>query len=145
MKQKLENAIALIESAMADIKKSEIADENMANNMILGHLKSSIECIQMGITKEPWSRYVSPLATESTKVNSVTASRFLSWHFSDSDEIKSLGVRAFESLTDDGEFTITAQDLFIECGYIPQFICVDTGDDDDNEYDPSQIQLINDL
>jgi hypothetical protein len=138
MEKKLKQAIALIESAMADIKQSEIIHENMAVNMFRRQLKGAVECILSGLE---WK----PSVTESTKVNSVKASRFLSWHFSDSDEIKSLGVRAFESLTEDGEFTITAQDLFVECGYIPQFICVDTGDDDDVEYDPSQIQLINDL
>ena len=143
MEQKLQQAIALIESAMADIKQSEIADENMANNMIRGHLKSSIECIQMGMTKEPWSRYGSPLTTESTKVNSVTKSSFLDWYFSDSDDVITIGERAINELKDTGTFTISVEELFDECGYIPQEKCEDN--DRDNEYHPSQIQLINDL
>jgi hypothetical protein len=72
--------------------------------------------------------------------NKVTKSQFLAWYFSDSDDIETLGNRAHESLMDDGEFTITAQDLFNECGYIPQHICVKKGK---AEYDPSEVELIN--
>jgi hypothetical protein len=136
MEKKLKHAIALIESAMADIKQSEIAHENMANNMFRRQLKGAVECILSGLE---WK----PLDAESTKVNSITASSFLDWYLSDSDDIESLGNRAHECLSDDGKFIITVQDLFDECGYIPQDKC--ENDDGDNEYDPSQIELINDL
>jgi hypothetical protein len=73
--------------------------------------------------------------------NKITKSQFLAWYFSDSDDIESLGHRAYECLSDDGEFHINVQDLFNECGYIPQEQCEDnTGDD---EYDPSEVELIN--
>ena len=142
MKQKLENAIALIESAMAEIKQSEIADENMANNMICGHLKSSIECIQMGMTKEPWSRYGSPLDAESTKVNSVTKSSFLDWYFSDEDDTITIGERVINELNDTGTFTISVEQLFDDCGYIPNWIC--EGESDKfTDLDTDNVQIIN--
>jgi len=141
MTQKLKQAIALIESAMADIKQSKIADENMANNMILGHLKSSIECIQMGITKEPWSRYGLPLATESTKVNSVTKSSFLDWYFSQS-YYDSFSYEIINALYEqDGICTINIKELFDCCVYIPASICVNANDND--KYEPNEVELIN--
>jgi DNA-directed RNA polymerase specialized sigma54-like protein len=136
MEKKLKQAIALIESAMADIKQSEIAHENMANNMFRRQLKGAVESILSGLE---WK----PSVTESTKVNSVTASSFLDWYFTDEDDTITIGNRAIDELNDTGTFTISVEQLFDECGYIPQEKC--ENNDGDNEYDPSQIELINDL
>jgi hypothetical protein len=72
--------------------------------------------------------------------NKVTKSAFLDWYFSDSEDIESLGERAYQGLMYDDEFHITTRDLFNECGYIPQHICVKKGN---AEYDPSEVELIN--
>jgi hypothetical protein len=72
--------------------------------------------------------------------NKVTKSRFLSWYFSTSEDIDSLGERAYQGLMYDDEFIITTRDLFNECGYIPQSICVENGN---AEYNPSEVELIN--
>lgn len=136
MKQKLEQAIALIESAMADIKKSDIIYENAVNNMLRRQLKAAVESIDLCIPDS------TPLTTESTKINSVTKSRFLSWYFSESDDAHKMGYDVISSLRDEGEFIITTQDLFDRCGYIPEYICVDDNDGG-NEYDPSEVELIN--
>ena len=74
--------------------------------------------------------------------NQVTKSSFLDWYFSDSDDAQMMGYDVISSLRDEGEFIITTQDLFDRCGYIPQHICVDNNDGD-NEYDSSQVELIN--
>ena len=75
--------------------------------------------------------------------NKVTKSRFMSWYFSNIEDIDSLGQRAYECLMYDDEFHITTEDLFNECGYIPASICEDAIDDDKHEYHPSEVKLIN--
>lgn len=72
--------------------------------------------------------------------NKVTSSAFLNWYFSDSSDIETLGQRAVSNLFDYGAFFITPLDLFIECGYIPQSICVDS--DGNEEYSPSEVEFI---
>lgn len=81
------------------------------------------------------------------KVNSVTASRFLAWYFSDSEMVESFGQRAVKMLQDEGFVNISARQLFEDCGYIPQHICEDWDENWDNEqqeYSPSDIEFIND-
>lgn len=74
--------------------------------------------------------------------NQVTASSFLAWYFSDSDDAKSIGNRVIASLNHDGSFEISVRELFDTCGFIPQHICEDA--DGDNEYDPSEVCFIQD-
>lgn len=74
--------------------------------------------------------------------NKVTASSFLKWYFSDSDDLKSLGSRALDSLLYEGVFNVDARTFFDECNYIPQHICEDA--DGNNEYDPSEVCFIQD-
>lgn len=76
------------------------------------------------------------------KVNSVTASRFLSWYFSDSDMVESFGQRAINMLETEGFVNISARQLFDECGYIPQHIC--ENNEGDYEYSPESVEFIND-
>lgn len=77
------------------------------------------------------------------KKNKVKASKFLAWYFSSSDDVKRLGDRATESLMQCGATFITAEDLFDECGYIPQSIC--ENEVGDNEYVPFEVEFIFDL
>jgi hypothetical protein len=77
------------------------------------------------------------------KLNSVTASRFLSWYFSDSDMVESFGQRAMNMLESEGFVNISARQLFEECGYIPQHIC--ENDEGDYEYNPESVEFINDI
>lgn len=72
--------------------------------------------------------------------NKVTESAFLNWYFSDSDDAKTLGERAIESLLSEGVFNVDARTFFDECGYIPQYICEDA--DGDEEYSTDEVQLI---
>ena len=83
----------------------------------------------------------------SKKVNSVKASRFLLWYFSDYSEVHSFGVRCMEMLESEGFVNISARQLFDECGYIPQYICEDWDGDWENEqeYSPEEIEFINDI
>ena len=81
----------------------------------------------------------------SKKVNSVTASKFLNWYFSDSDMVESFGQRAVEMLESEGFVNISAKQLFEECGYIPQHICEDYDGVYEVEYEPSDVEFINDI
>ncbi len=77
------------------------------------------------------------------KLNSVTATRFLAWYFSDSDMVESFGQLAVKMLESEGFVNISARQLFDECGYIPQFIC--ENDEGNNEYGPESVEFINDI
>ena len=50
----------------------------------------------------------------------VRKSAFLKWYFEDEND---MGERVFDSLFSDGTFTITTEDLFDECAFIPKDIC----------------------
>ena len=84
----------------------------------------------------------------SKKVNSVKASKFLDWYFSDSDnEIREFGNAMLEQLMTFGNAKISIEQLFEDSYYIPQSICEEWADDWDNEqeYSPSELEFINDL
>ena len=78
------------------------------------------------------------------KKNKVLASNFIQWYF-DNDIISDLGSMVATSLFETGEFKIDAQEVFDQCGYIPLDICENEDDDcEEEEYDPSEVELIND-
>jgi hypothetical protein len=83
------------------------------------------------------------------KVNSVKASRFLDWYFSDSDnEIREFGNTMLEQLKTFGKAEMSVEELFDASWYIPQSICEDwdgNWDNEQQEYSPSDIEFINDL
>lgn len=74
------------------------------------------------------------------KKNKVTKSAFLNWYFSDQDDYSSAMNGLLDSLLNEGRFTITTQELFDSCGFIPQYICEVAGDE---EYSPIEVELIN--
>lgn len=74
----------------------------------------------------------------------VRKEELLDWLFSDSDDAKQLGVRIIKQLQDTGSATITIQELFDECGYIPAHILLnDEKFEDSDEFEPSEVELIN--
>jgi len=78
------------------------------------------------------------------KKNKVLASKFIQWYF-DNDIINDLGSMVATSLFETGEFKIDAQEVFDQCGYIPLGICEnDDASCEDEEYDPSEVEFIND-
>ena len=77
------------------------------------------------------------------KKNKVKASNFLDWYFSSPDDVKAIGSRVFNTLIHNGKVNITIEDLFYECGYIPQSIC--ENDLGDEEYCPIEVEFINNL
>jgi hypothetical protein len=83
----------------------------------------------------------------SKKVNSVTASRFLNWYFSDSDMVEDFGRECINMIETFGIVNISARQLFEGCGYIPQHICedLDVDCDDAREYSPEEIEFIDDI
>tara|TARA_R110000868_G_scaffold83813_3_gene236666 strand:+ start:2857 stop:3111 length:255 start_codon:yes stop_codon:yes gene_type:complete len=80
------------------------------------------------------------------KVNSVKASKFLDWYFSDSDnEIREFGNAMLEQLKTFGTAKISIEQLFEDSWYIPQSICEDYDGVYEVEYEPSDVEFINDL
>jgi hypothetical protein len=80
------------------------------------------------------------------KKNKVLASKFIEWYYNDHDEIKQLGYAMLRSLQQVGQCSLTAQQLFDSCGYIPKHICVDISEDMyTTDYDTDEVELINDF
>ena len=75
--------------------------------------------------------------------NKITKTAFLDWYFSESDDIYTFGNRCIDMLRDDGIKAYTVEMLFNECGYIPEYICVDNENDSGVEYHPSEVEFIN--
>jgi hypothetical protein len=78
-------------------------------------------------------------------LNSVKASKFLDWYFSDASEIRDFGSAMIEQLETFGTADISVEQLFDGCALIPQYICEDWDEDwgNEQEYSPEQIELIN--
>lgn len=67
----------------------------------------------------------------------------LDWLFSDSDDAKQLGVRIIKQLKDTGSASITLEELFNECGYIPVHILLNDEEfQEGEEFDPSEVELL---
>ena len=74
----------------------------------------------------------------------VRKEELLDWLFSDSDDAKQLGVRVINQLRDTGSFTITTQDLFDDCNYIPAHILLNDEEfHEDDEFEPKEVELVN--
>ena len=71
----------------------------------------------------------------------VRKERFLEWYFSDEEDILIMGNRLLYNLQDDNTFTITTEDLFNECEYIPAFI-TENYTNEDREFTPGECELI---
>jgi hypothetical protein len=70
----------------------------------------------------------------------VKESEFLSWYFSDLDDILTFGRNMITELQSQGFVKESVQSLLDRCGYIPGHISENP--DDDNEYDPEDVELI---
>lgn len=74
----------------------------------------------------------------------VRKGELLDWLFSDSDDVKQLGVRIIDQLNDTGSAVITIQELFDECGYIPAHILINEEEfEEGEEFEPKEVELIN--
>lgn len=73
----------------------------------------------------------------------VRKEELLDWLFSDSDDAKQLGVRIIKQLHDKGSATITIQELFNECGYIPAHILLNDEEfEEGDEFEPKEVELL---
>jgi hypothetical protein len=70
----------------------------------------------------------------------VKESDFLSWYFSDLDDILTFGRNMITELQSQGFVKESVQSLLDRCGYIPGHISENP--DDDKEYDPEDVELI---
>jgi hypothetical protein len=75
-----------------------------------------------------------------TKKIKVKESDFLSWYFSDLDDILAFGRNMITELQSQGFVKESVQSLLDRCGYIPGHISENP--DDDKEYDPEDVELI---
>ena len=66
-----------------------------------------------------------------TKKYKLKKKRFADWLFSDSDDVEYWGRRFVSELRDEGEYSITLQDIFDERDEIPAYILDNYSEDDD--------------
>lgn len=81
------------------------------------------------------------------KENKIKASKFLQWYFDSKEEVHYIGVLCVMGLKERGEYRVNAMQLFKDCEYIPSSICESYDRDNDSyvEYDPTQVEFINDI
>jgi hypothetical protein len=80
------------------------------------------------------------------KKNKLLASKFIEWYFNDRNEVISLGESMRHLLETTGQCSLSVQELFDSCGYIPKHICVDISEDMyTTDYDTDEVELINDF
>lgn len=78
----------------------------------------------------------------------LTASSFAEWFYSDESDTKDLGSDAVFNLKTNGYFSITIEDVFNDCGYIPAHICdLFEGEeaDEDDDVPPDELIFIDDI
>lgn len=80
------------------------------------------------------------MAQSKNFLNSVDSGRFLNWYFSDVDDLQNWADNLLEELRVTGKVSTSTQSIYDSCGYIPQHIC--NNSDGQNEYHPSQVELI---
>ena len=80
------------------------------------------------------------------KKNKVLASKFIEWYYNDHDEVNILGNSMVHLMKTTGQCSLSVQELFDSCGYIPKHICVDISEDMyTTDYDTDEVELINDF
>lgn len=70
----------------------------------------------------------------------VKESDFLSWYFSDHEDILTFGRNMITELQSQGFVKESVQSLLDRCGYIPGHLSKNP--DDDKEYDPEDVELV---
>lgn len=70
----------------------------------------------------------------------VKESDFLSWYFSDQEDILTFGRNMITELQSQGFVKESVQSLLDRCGYIPGHLSENP--DNDNEYDPEDVELV---
>ena len=73
----------------------------------------------------------------------IKTTTFLDWFISDKEDLIDLGIQAEQSLHETGNFTINAEELLHQCGYIPKRLLEDISEcEDDDEIIPDDVELI---
>jgi hypothetical protein len=75
------------------------------------------------------------------------ASKFIKWYFNDRDEVISLGNSMRHLLETTGQCSLSMEELFDNCGYIPKYLCEiePTKDMYNTDYNTNEVELINDF
>jgi hypothetical protein len=88
---------------------------------------------------------------EAAKISApkILASKFLAWYIDDREDCEILGRRTAERMKATGYGDISVEQIFNECGYIPETICENydgtLGEVECKQYHPSELEFINDL
>lgn len=78
-----------------------------------------------------------------TYKNKITQSAFIDWFLNDTDVSTHIMSDLISGLEGNGMYTVSIQELFDNCGYIPSWICEDTSTQE--EYSSEEVELINDI
>jgi hypothetical protein len=75
------------------------------------------------------------------------ARKFVKWFYGDSDEIDTLGKSMFHLMITTGQCSLSFQEVFDGCNYIPKYICEDNDGVDQytTDYNTDEVELIDDF
>jgi hypothetical protein len=67
---------------------------------------------------------------------------FLEWYFTDLNDFTDIGQKVFKDLLSNNRSLVTVNSLFKDCQYIPNFICEENDFDENKEFLPIAVELI---
>jgi hypothetical protein len=75
------------------------------------------------------------------------ASKFIEWYYDNHEDVKMLGTSMMHLLKRTGQCSLSVEEVFDCCGYIPKYICEDNDGIDQYtiEYNTEDVELINDF
>ena len=81
------------------------------------------------------------------KKNKVLASKFIEWYYNNHEDVEMLGTSMMHLLKRTGQCSLSFQEVFDGCNYVPKYICEDNDGIDQytTDYDTDEVELINDF
>jgi len=125
------------------VQRTEVITNDKMFIVVVEMTKNVINVYE--VTEEIFESH-SLVHTQPIKKAVVRATAFIDWYLNDMDTFYDLMQDAKMYLRRNGKISLTAFDLFKNCGYIPKDICVNIMEDAnaDDEYDIEEILLFDD-
>ena len=124
--------------------KKYILDNNEGVNVIIQNDKMWLVLLSSGKAFQLSDAEIMYQYRQST-VLTVKASRFLEWFYSDDIDLISLGNDIVNMFKSQGHVNLIVRELYDSCGYIPSHIVNGYVGDFETEFDPSDVEFIDDV
>lgn len=124
--------------------KKYILDNNEGVNVIIQNEKMWLVLLSSGKSFQLSDAEIMYQYRQST-VLTVKASRFLEWFYSDNDDYKALGRDIVNMFKSQGHVNLIVREVYDSCGYISSCIVDGYVGDFETEFDPSDVEFIDDI